>query len=45
MLINDGARDMEITPWALAFPAAFLVLTLLSLNVLGEHLRDRLERP
>ncbi|WP_281784537.1 ABC transporter permease [Sinimarinibacterium flocculans] len=45
MLVNDGARDMEITPWALAFPAAFLVLTLLSLNVLGEHLRDRLERP
>lgn len=44
MLVNDGARDMEITPWALAFPAAFLVLTLLSLNALGERLRARLER-
>ncbi|MES0872779.1 ABC transporter permease subunit [Sinimarinibacterium sp. HSW-8] len=39
MLINDGARDMEITPWALAFPCAFLVTTLLCLNVLGERLR------
>jgi oligopeptide transport system permease protein len=41
MLINDGARDMEITPWALAFPAGFLVTTLLCLNVLGERLRQR----
>lgn len=39
MLINDGARDMEITPWALVFPAAFLTTTLLCLNVLGERLR------
>jgi oligopeptide transport system permease protein len=38
-LINDGARDMELTPWALAFPAAFLVVTLLVLNRLGEALR------
>jgi oligopeptide transport system permease protein len=38
-LVNEGARDMEITPWALAFPAAFLVVTLLCLNRLGEALR------
>lgn len=44
VLINDGARDMEITPWALAFPVAFLSLTLLCLNVLGEHLRETLDR-
>lgn len=41
-LINDGAQAMESTPWALFFPAALLTLTLLSLNFLGDHLRDRL---
>lgn len=45
VLINDGARDMEQTPWALAFPAAFLVLTLLSLNLLGDGLRGHQEAP
>ncbi len=39
VLISDGARDMELTPWALAFPALFLVLTLLALQLLGEGLR------
>ncbi|MDP9141952.1 MAG: ABC transporter permease subunit [Pseudomonadota bacterium] len=43
-LINDGARDMEVTPWALAFPVAFLSATLLCLNVLGERLRQTLDR-
>ncbi len=44
VLINDGARDMEVTPWALAFPVAFLSATLLCLNVLGERLRQTLDR-
>lgn len=39
VLINDGARDMEVTPWALAFPAGFLAVALLSLNLLGDSLR------
>ncbi|MFA5941555.1 MAG: ABC transporter permease subunit [Sinimarinibacterium sp.] len=39
VLINDGARDMEQAPWALAFPAGFLVVTLLCLNLLGDALR------
>ncbi len=43
VLINDGARDMEITPWALAFPATFLALTLLCLNLLGDAVREALE--
>ncbi|QHS11165.1 ABC transporter permease [Sinimarinibacterium sp. NLF-5-8] len=43
VLISDGARDMEITPWALAFPAGFLVVTLLCLNLLGDALREALE--
>lgn len=41
-LISDGALAMESTPWALVFPAALLTLTLLSLNFLGDGLRDRL---
>ncbi len=43
LLINDGAREMEATPWALLFPASFLALTLLSLNVLGDRLRQALD--
>jgi oligopeptide transport system permease protein len=39
-LVNDGAREMEATPWSLIFPASFLALTLLCLNFLGDGLRD-----
>lgn len=42
-LVNEGAREMEATPWSLVFPAGFLVLTLLCLNVLGESLRGALD--
>ncbi len=43
VLVNDGAADMEVAPWALLFPAGFLVLTLLCLNFLGDALRDVLD--
>jgi oligopeptide transport system permease protein len=42
-LVNDGAREMETTPWALIFPAGFLALTLLCFNLLGDGLRDALD--
>lgn len=42
-LISEGAQDMEISPWLLIFPAAFMALTLLSLNLLGDALRDILD--
>jgi oligopeptide transport system permease protein len=42
-LINDGAHAMETTPWALLFPALLLAATLLSLNFIGDSLRDRLD--
>jgi oligopeptide transport system permease protein len=48
VLVNDGAADMEAAPWALLFPAAFLVATLLCLNFIGDGLRkvlDPRERP
>jgi oligopeptide transport system permease protein len=42
-LIADGVQVMEIAPWALFFPAAFLSATLFSLNFLGDGLRDALD--
>lgn len=42
-LVSEGAENWEMAPWALWFPAAMLSLTLLSLNLLGDGLRDRLD--
>lgn len=39
-LINEGARDMRATPWALIFPATAMALTLLAFNLIGDGLRD-----
>jgi oligopeptide transport system permease protein len=43
ILINEGAQYMEDAPWLLIFPGATLALTLLSLNFLGDGLRDALD--
>ncbi|WP_414660731.1 ABC transporter permease [Horticoccus sp. 23ND18S-11] len=43
VLIKDGAEKMEEYPWLLQFPAALFSLTLLSLNFLGDGLRDALD--
>lgn len=42
-LVSEGARDMDVAPAALIFPAAFLAATLLALNLLGDALRDALD--
>jgi oligopeptide transport system permease protein len=42
-LAASGAESMDLYPWLLAFPAAFLAITLLCFNVLGEALRDALD--
>ncbi|TLY56928.1 MAG: ABC transporter permease, partial [Gammaproteobacteria bacterium] len=42
-LILVGAEEMESAPWMLLVPAAFLVGLLLSLNFLGDGLRDALD--
>src|SRR5215469_12987476 len=39
-LIFAGAQEMESAPWMLLVPAVALVLLLLSLNLLGDGLRD-----
>lgn len=43
VLISEGTQVMEAAPWALLFPAGFLVVTLLALNFLGDGLRDALD--
>jgi oligopeptide transport system permease protein len=42
-LINAGAQEMESAPWMLLVPAAFLVVLLVCLNLLGDGLRDALD--
>jgi oligopeptide transport system permease protein len=42
-LILVGAQEMESAPWMLLVPAAFLVVLLISLNFLGDGLRDALD--
>jgi oligopeptide transport system permease protein len=41
-LINEGAREMESSPWMLLVPAGLLTLLLLAFNSLGDGLRRRL---
>jgi oligopeptide transport system permease protein len=43
VLIAEGARSMNIAPWMLYFPAAFLAVTLFCLNFIGDGLRDALD--
>lgn len=43
VLIKDGAEKMEEFPWLLVFPATLFSLTLLSLNFVGDGLRDALD--
>ncbi|MFK7993351.1 MAG: ABC transporter permease [Granulosicoccus sp.] len=39
-LIADGADVLEVLPWLMWFPAAFLITLLLSLLFIGDGLRD-----
>ncbi|GGA99004.1 peptide ABC transporter permease [Brucella endophytica] len=40
VLIADGANNIQSAPWLLIFPAIFFVVTLFSLNFVGDGLRD-----
>jgi oligopeptide transport system permease protein len=42
-LIAEGAGEMEAAPWMLLVPGGFLAALLLSLNILGDGLRDALD--
>ena len=41
-LINEGAQEMESSPWMLLVPAGLLTLLLIAFNSLGDGLRRRL---
>jgi oligopeptide transport system permease protein len=43
VLAAEGAQSMVIWPWLLVFAIAALSLTLFSLNVIGDGLRDALD--
>ncbi len=43
VLISEGAKNMEQSPWMLIFPALFLTTTLFCLNFIGDGLRDALD--
>ena len=42
-LINEGAHEMETSPWMLLVPATLLTVLLVCFNVLGDALRARVE--
>jgi oligopeptide transport system permease protein len=42
-LLATGASYMELAPWLLLFPALIMVVTLMSLNFIGDGLRDALD--
>lgn len=42
-LANDGVQNLQIYPWELFLPAFFISTTMLSLNLLGDGLRDALD--
>lgn len=40
VLISEGAKQMESSPWTLVFPASFLAVMLFCFNYIGDGLRD-----
>ncbi len=42
-LVNQGARQMETSPWMLLFPGIFWATTLFCFNFIGDGLRDALD--
>ncbi|MEM7024054.1 MAG: ABC transporter permease subunit [Pseudomonadota bacterium] len=43
VLIEEGAANMETSPWMLIYPAIFLASTLFCFNFIGDGLRDALD--
>jgi peptide/nickel transport system permease protein len=42
-MLSEARKHMEQAPWLVIFPALFIILTILSFNVLGDSLRDVLD--
>ncbi|MGY0399892.1 MAG: ABC transporter permease subunit [Ostreibacterium sp.] len=43
VLISEGTRQMESSPWTLIFPASALAILLFCFNFIGDGLRDALD--
>jgi peptide/nickel transport system permease protein len=43
LLVQEGTVYMVIAPWLMILPGALLVIAILSINLVGDSLRDRLE--
>ena len=43
VLIEDGTKVMEVSPWLLLFPGALLSITLYCFNFIGDGMRDALD--
>ena len=43
VLIEDGTKVMETSPWMLLFPGVLLSVTLYCFNFIGDGLRDALD--
>jgi peptide/nickel transport system permease protein len=42
-MLSDSREYLEITPWLVIFPGLAISLTVLSINVLGDWIRDFLD--
>ena len=42
-VMASGRQFFQIAPWVILFPGALLSLMVLSVNILGDHLRDHLD--
>ena len=42
-IIAQGRTFFQIAPWSIFIPGAFLAVTVLAVNMLGDGLRDRLD--
>jgi oligopeptide transport system permease protein len=43
VLIQDGTKVMDVSPWILLFPGALLSITLYCFNFIGDGMRDALD--
>ena len=42
-LSQTDLQDLGLSPWTILIPGAFLAVTVLAVNLLGDGLRDRLD--
>lgn len=42
-MLSEARAYMELAPWTAIFPAIFIIITILSFNILGDSLRDVLD--